>query len=399
VLDSGPLFRLGELQIEGLQRYPQASVRQLAEFGAGTPYSEKTLLDFQERLRKLGLFEAVTVEIDPDPAGAAAAPVLVRVREQPLQQATVGVGYSANTGQRVSVEHLHRRVFEQDFFGTSWVAKSKAELGRDQQVLEGEVLSHPLEGGYRNLLAASIERLDTAGTVVNSSRLRAGRSVDTERIERLMFAEALFVNTQDAAGSTSNQALSGNYHWIWRNLDSVVLPTEGLSANAQTALGYAVSDTAENGIFGRLYGRLTGYLPLGRAWYANARVEVGQVVVRDSVGVPETLLFRAGGDDSVRGYAYRSLGPVKNGVVSSGRMLFTASAELARPVSVKLPSVWWAAFVDAGNSADRWSDVKPVLGYGLGARWRSPVGPLRVDLAYGRDVHRYRLHFSVGIAF
>jgi outer membrane protein assembly factor BamA len=50
----------------------------------------------------------------------------------------------------------------------------------------------------------------------------------------------------------------------------------------------------------------------------------------------------------------------------------TASAEVAHPISDRLPSVWWAAFVDAGSAADRWVDLDPVLGYGLGLRWRSP---------------------------
>lgn len=120
---------------------------------------------------------------------------------------------------------------------------------------------------------------------------------------------------------------------------------------------------------------------------------------RDAVGVPDTLLFRAGGDDSVRGYGYRTLGPLVDGAVASGRTMFTGSAEIARPVSSKLPAVWWAVFVDAGNAAQRWTDLKPVYGYGVGLRWRSPVGPLRVDLAYGEEAKAFRMHLSVGIAF
>ena len=117
------------------------------------------------------------------------------------------------------------------------------------------------------------------------------------------------------------------------------------------------------------------------------------------MGLPDALLFRAGGDDSVRGYGYRTLGPVVNGVLTSGRHLFTASGEIARPISAHRPSLWWAAFVDAGHAANKWSELDPVVGYGLGLRWRSPVGPLKLDVAYGADVHKTRLHLSVGIAF
>ena len=101
----------------------------------------------------------------------------------------------------------------------------------------------------------------------------------------------------------------------------------------------------------------------------------------------------------MRGYAYRTLGPIVNGSVVGGRVLLTGSVEVARPVSAKMPSLWWAAFIDAGQAADNWHDLKLARGYGLGLRWRSPVGPLRVDVAYGEQVRHTRLHFSVGIAF
>ena len=88
-----------------------------------------------------------------------------------------------------------------------------------------------------------------------------------------------------------------------------------------------------------------------------------------------------------------------DGAITSGRVLLTGSAEIARPISKRRPEFWWAAFVDAGDAANRWSEVHPALGYGTGLRWRSPVGPLRLDLAYGQRVRRVRVHLSVGIAF
>ena len=399
VADSGPQFRFGAVLIEGLERYDEASVRRLATFHAGEGYTEKLLLDYQERLQKIGLFEGVSVELDPDPATAGAAPVKVRVKEMTLQQATVGVGYSANTGQRVTLEHWHRRPF-----GLDWVAHNKFELGRDRNAWEGELISHPLDGLYRNLIAGSAEKLSTAGEVRTTWSARLGRTQDTPRIERLYFAEAAHVELENAAiGRSVTNAYSGNYQWIFRDLDSVVLPTRGLTLSAQTAAGYALSSPASNGPFARAYGRLTWYQPLGRAWYATARIEAGQVFARDDVGVPDTMLFRAGGDESVRGYAYRSLGPTVVGTdgatsIGSGRMLLTASAEVARPFA-SMPALWWALFVDAGNAANRWNQIDPALGYGVGLRWRSPVGPLRLDLAYGQEVRKSRVHLSVGIAF
>jgi translocation and assembly module TamA len=393
-LDSGPLFRLGEIRIEGLQRYDEASVRRLATFAPGDPYSEQRLLDFQERLYKLELFEGAAVEIDVDPALAERVPVQVRVKEQPLQQATVGIGYSANTGPRLTLEHQHRRIF-----GTRWTASNKLELGPDQKRWQGDLKSHPLDGLYRDLVGGSAERLRTDADLRTSWSARVGRTQDTPRIERLYFLELVHARVESDGSIDDSNAVSANYHWIWRDLDSALLPTTGLSLSLQGAGGFARSSTDDSGPFGRAWGRLTLYRPLGASWYGTARVEAGQVFARDSVGVPDTLLFRAGGDESVRGYDYRTLGPLVDGVVASGRVVATASAEIARPIWADRPVFWWAAFVDAGNAANRWSRLKPALGYGLGLRWRSPVGPLRIDAAYGQDVKRLRLHLSVGIAF
>jgi len=102
----------------------------------------------------------------------------------------------------------------------------------------------------------------------------------------------------------------------------------------------------------------------------------------------------------VRGYGYRDLAPTDaTGARISGNVLMTSSLELARPILASMPSVWGAVFVDAGNAAMDWADLEPVLGYGVGVRWRSPVGPLRVDVAYGQEVQKFRLHLSVGINF
>jgi translocation and assembly module TamA len=103
-LESGPRFLIGPIVIEGMSRYDEALVRNVAELPPGTPYNEKRLTEFQERLLKLNFFETVAVEIDPDPATAAAAPVRVRVREQSLQQATTGFGYGDASRFSVTLE-------------------------------------------------------------------------------------------------------------------------------------------------------------------------------------------------------------------------------------------------------------------------------------------------------
>lgn len=395
VADSGPLFRLGSVEIEGLVRHDSETLLNLSGVPRGTPVSEAFLLDYQERIQKAGLFENVSVTLDPDLSQADQARVLVRLREAPLQVYTTGLGVSANTGPRASVEHTWRRVF-----GYAASSRNKVEWGQKRQYWEGEISTHPGEKQYRNLLGGTVERLESDSDTVLSQRLRLGRTQDTQRIERLYFVEGERSRRITNLGvRTSALALSLNYHGVWRDLDSVVLPTQGFTFAGQVGVGRSSSNNTLQDNFSRAYTRITGYLPLGKTWYSQARLEVGQVFLSSSAVVPDSLKFRAGGDDSVRGYSFRSLGPQVNGAVGSGNVMYTASVELARPILASMPSLWGAAFVDAGNAANSFSALKPAVGLGVGVRWRSPVGPLRIDWAYGREVRQARLHFSVGIAF
>jgi translocation and assembly module TamA len=393
-LDSGPLYLAGELRVEGLALHGEAAVRNLAGFGPGTPLTEALLLDYQERLRKSGLFDTITVSFDNDPATAGASPVTVVLRELPLQSLTLGAGISANNGPRATVEHTHRRLF-----GLAATMHNKIEYGRDRQAYEGELSSHPGEQFYRNMIGVQVERLQTNVDDVLSQRLRVGRTQDTNRIERLYFVGLDRSVQTTAVVHKEARAPSVQYHGVWRDLDSVILPTRGISLSGQAGVGYATSNYADSGAFTRAYARFTGYLPLGASWFSTGRLEFGQIFKRDSVAVPDALAFRAGGDDSVRGYDYRTLAPKDDdGVIIGGNVLATASIEVARPFA-RLPSVWWAVFFDAGRAANSWNGFKPAYGYGLGLRWRSPVGPLRADVAYGQELHQLRLHVSVGIAF
>ncbi|MBL8306635.1 MAG: BamA/TamA family outer membrane protein [Rubrivivax sp.] len=395
VADSGPLFRYGSLQIEGLVAHDSETVSHLMNAGRGVPVTETLLLDFQERLQKSGLFEGASVMLDTDAAQAANAAIVVKLREAPLQVYTFGVGISANTGPRASVEHIYRRVF-----GYAASSRNKIEWGQKRQFWEGEISTHPGENLYRNLIGGTIENLESDTDTVLSQRLRLGRTQDTQRIERLYYTEAERSRTVTIAGNRTNAyALSLNYHGVWRDLDSVILPTQGFSFAGQVGVGRSSGTNASPGIFTRVYARLTGYLPLGRTWYSQARVELGHVYLRENMVVPDSQKFRAGGDDSVRGYGYRSLGPVVDGLVTSGTSTVTASVEVARPFLQSMPTLWLAWFIDAGNAANSFAALKPVYGTGVGLRWRSPVGPLRLDWAWGAETRKSRLHFSVGIAF
>ena len=123
------------------------------------------------------------------------------------------------------------------------------------------------------------------------------------------------------------------------------------------------------------------------------RSELGATQVNDFEELPTSLRYFAGGDNSVRGYDYKSLGPMKDGKVVGGNNLWVNSIEydyLVRPT--------WAvaAFYDIGNAADDFH-LTLARGTGLGIRWISPIGPVRVDIARALDFpNGWHLHVSMG---
>ena len=396
VADSGPAFAFGDIRVEGLTRQPASAVLNLAPFKRGDPYEEKLVLDWQERIQKLNLFENIFVATDFDPTQADATPVVVQLRELPLQAATVGVGVSSDTGPRVSGEHLHRNLW-----GLGWQAKTALQIGKRESRGQVDLTSHPLPGRVRGLLSGQASRLlDSDDAQTTSQRVRVGRLQEgdvRERTQYLEYQHARVSSANDVVVSNAS-ALSGTAQWIWRHVDNQLLPTQGYTGLAELTLGQTYSALDSTGAFTRAYGRITAYRPLPLNWHLTARAEAGQVSAGEDVSVPDTLLFRAGGDDSVRGYAYRSLGVKREGVTIGGRAMATASVELAHPILQRMPSLLGAVFVDAGDAAERMGDLRPKVGYGVGVRWRSPVGMLRLDLARGSDTGQWRMHFSVGVS-
>jgi translocation and assembly module TamA len=136
-------------------------------------------------------------------------------------------------------------------------------------------------------------------------------------------------------------------------------------------------------------------LPAGEAARWLGRLELGWTDTDRFATLPPELRFFAGGEGSVRGYAWQSLGPRDAaGEPIGARRLATASIEYERSFR---PDWSWAVFADGGNVFEG-GDVDPALGAGLGLRWSSPIGPIRIDLAHGfdNDDDVVQLHFSAG---
>jgi translocation and assembly module TamA len=410
VLDSGPEVRLGALKIEGLKRYPASIIQNLNEIRPGDEYSEATLQALQGRLQETGYFSTVEVSADMSSVlneqigdlnqgqgpqqsaatGPTTLPVLVRVSENKRKNLSLGVGFSTNTGARLQANY-------DDLFVFGKRMKSSVLYEQKRQSARSDFYWPTTSNGYSNSLGAGYKREDLEGQITRTTDITAKRSWGSPLLERSLTLAALTEQITiegDTEPTSRVKSVPLTFSITKRSLDSLVQPTRGYVANAQ--IGGALLPILTDEKFVRLYLHGVGYKPLGPSGTLIVRGEFGAVGSGDKNGVPSTFLFRAGGDQSVRGYAYQELGVPVGSAITGGRYLFTASAEYD----------WWfkppygaAIFYDAGNAGDNFSDLKPKAGYGVGARWRSPVGPLAVDVAYGQAVKKVRLHFSLGFTF
>ncbi len=412
VLDSGPEVRLGELRIEGLQRYPASIVTNINPLRPGDEYSEAALQAFQSRLQDTGYFSGVEVSADfgaietaseelaagtPKAAveGGAEArhplitPVLVHVTENKRKNVSAGLGYSTNTGNRAQLSY-------DDLSVLGLRLKSGITLETRKQTAHAELYYPTTANGYNDSIGTSFERNDLNGEVTSVSALSAKRAWGSPVLERSVTLEYLNESKTIAgiAATRISQSLPLTYALTRRQLDSLLFPTIGYVLNAQ--IGGALLPILTEQAFVRGSARLVLYRPLGKSATLVLRAEGGALASREKSGVPATYLFRTGGDTSVRGYGYQQLGIQEGQAIVGGRYMLTSSAEVQYWFN---PPWGVAAFIDAGNAGDVFKDLKPKRGYGIGMRWRSPVGPINVDAAYGQAIRKYRLHFSLGFTF
>jgi translocation and assembly module TamA len=392
-IDSGSAVHFGKLMIEGLKRYPDSIIENLNPIKTGSVYSQSQLLTFQSRLQESRYFRSVEVTADTKTANADGspvtnAPIKVVVDENQAIKMGVGVGYSTNTGARTQLTFDDLNLFNLGLRMTS-----SLKLEQKAQILAGEVRLPPTKQGYRDSINASVNHTSIEGQAITATQAGIKRAWGSRKREQYVGANLLTEQVKlDGAESSSNYAATLAYGITLRRIDHDLNPTRGYLLNVQFA-GAPLASLA-NGTFLQSYIKTQGYYPITASTQLIARAEIGMVNGKNSA--PAAFLFRAGGDQSVRGYGYQSLGVVEGDAIVGGRYLTTGSVEVVQWLTPQ----WGAAmFVDFGNAANTLQDLKPVYGYGLGARWKSPVGPIGADIAYGQATDEYRMHFNIGVAF
>ena len=401
---SGPAYKFGPLVLNGIQRYDPDGARRIARLPSGTDYDQQKLLDAQQRLASSGYYDSVFLTLDTESGTPLAAPVIAQLREAPMQKVVLGAGFTTDNGPRLSVDHIHNRL---PLLG--WRAVSRLSVDRDIKSLGTEWNAIPDDRGWRWFAGAGLKSETSGSYVVDSGRLRSGRSKSSGHIDRSYFLQYDYAQNRGTNAPPSASAVTANWGWTGRYFDDNAAPSRGFGLALEVAAGYTL--TGEQMPFTRTYARWLGVLPLGsaedketraRRSRLQLRVEAGAVSAKENAQIPSTLMFLTGGDTTVRGYSYKQIGTVRaDGQTVAGRYLGVASVEWQRPFVYNDKLTDWESvvFVDAGAVADKPGELKPKVGVGVGARWRSPVGPVQADLAYGVDSKKFRLHFRLGFTF
>ena len=388
-IESGPPFRFGRIDVLGLARYTPGLVRDFSPIHPGERYDQQALDDYVRRLLASGYFASAQAAIEPDPARADDATVTINVIEAPSKRLELGAGYSTDTRYRASASYSDVNI---DDRGLQLHADARIES--KVQSAQLRFVRPPAPGGWIDTFASSLARTDIENLVERTASVTARRRSLNER-STPAFGAGFHASEEAPEGAPRDGAhaffVDGEY--TWRRVDDLLAPIRGVMANAQAGVGIPFVSTRG---FLRLIGRTAAWWPLGRDTQLALRADVGAVIAGARDGIPSNFLFRTGGDTTVRGYAFESLGVQRGTAVIGGRYYAVGSAEVTRWVN---ESIGIAVFVDAGNATDSLARFSPAVGYGAGLRLKTPIGPFRFDVAYGEETEEVRIHFSVGLSF
>jgi translocation and assembly module TamA len=387
--ESGPRYSFGEITQE--QDFLDASVIDAyLDFKTGMPYDNRLVTKAYSDLSVSGYFGRIEVLPDYELAKDGQIPVRVLLEPADRIEYTVGLGFSTDTGPRARAGYYNRRVnkhgnrFKTDISLSPVIQGIAAEYRKPLTDPRSEWLS------YSSALTS--EETDTFNNDTARVGVRRTKKVRTNWI-RTLSLDLSYDEFDVGLESSSSRLVLPGIAYDHKRADRDVFPTRGrrLTFELRGTGQFLGSDTS--------FLQATTSLRLVRSISDEsrllARATLGFTAKSELFELPPSVRFFAGGDESVRGFGYNTLGPEDElGNVVGGSHLLVASVEYERHMR---GNFYGAVFVDAGNAFDGF-DVDPAIGAGVGLKWQSPVGPLRFYLAHplNKADRTVRLHIRLG---
>jgi len=406
---AGPVAPFGETTVEGTQEVDEAFTAYMAGIEPGKTFSPQDLEKARRRLVELGVFSSVTVE----PATALNAygeiPVAIEVSERKFRYYGVGATFSNTEGFGLEGYWGHRNLF-----GRAESLRIEGSVGRigdtadytEMNYSAGVIFEKPGVIGPDSKFFANFKTLLENPDAYERFSTKAGIGLEYKLTEtQTLAAEATidYSRILDAYDVESRHLLvSLPVQYTFDNRDNKLDPTEGFRAVAFVEPSY---DIRSGAAFVKVKGEGSTYFGLDANddFVLATRIAGGSLLGAEIGDVPADRRFYAGGGGSVRGYAYQGIGPKNaDGDPIGGLSFVELSAELRFRVN---DSIGIVPFIDAGTvSNDTFPDFSEMkVGAGIGLRYQTPFGPLRIDAAIplnkGPGDPSFGIYAGVGQAF
>lgn len=387
---SGQRYVFGETSITGSQ-IEQARVQSLVPYQSGDPYQSIQVGELNQNLSSSEWFSSIFVEPDIEHVEQdKLLPMKVRVSPQTRNQIETGLGYSTDVGPRGKLS-----------WKKPWLNQYGHSLGASVMLSGPEKTftanyKIPLEDVLKDyyLIQYGFKDEDDNDTDSQEQNLSFERHwLYDNGWHRTIYLRFLYEDYVQASESGhSLYALPGiSFSRVRSRGDTMPMWGDKQSINLEYGDPNVLSDTRIIRVVGH-----TGWVRgIGRNHRFLTRLDAGGAFADEWSEVPPSLRFFIGGINSLRGYDYEEISPEdENGELEGGAYMATSSFEY----QYRITGNWWgAAFFDVGDS---WTDTPDwKRGAGVGVRWGSPVGPVRLDFAYGLDADdgdQFRIHFTLG---
>jgi len=385
----GERFRFGAIEIEPIAELSDDFIKRYIEFSEDSFYSAEALINLRNGLNNSQYFSEVSVTPALGNALDQRVPIQVALTMRPRRVYSVGVGMTTDIGPRVRMDFEDRYLKHR---GHKFDIKTGASPPQQNADFRYQIpMAHPATESLQISSGFLREDNDTY------KNLTTKLGVTYSFINRFNWRQNYFSNYQHDDYAINDEIeiadiFIGGINLNRTRADDALYPTRGWRLFGQ--ISGASRDLLSTTSFMQL--NLSGKLieSLGKARFLF-KFDVGTSLIDDLSELPVSLKYFSGGDQSVRGYRYQSLGPTNaDGNVEGGKHVLSAGVEVDFPIAEK-----WklAVFTDAGNAFNNWTDYKLNKSVGLGIRWLSPIGPIRFDLASALDNdNKLRLHITMG---
>ncbi|HYC05296.1 MAG TPA: autotransporter assembly complex family protein [Azospirillaceae bacterium] len=417
VVDPGPEVRLGTVQFVGLEKLKEKAAQRRIPWKPGAEYRPELLNEGRDELSDLQVFDAVRLRIpDKAPAdtgeGPVTVPVTAEVTERERHFIGFGAEYSTADGFGANAYWGHRNLLggaERFRVGAELSGIGRTAFG-DPGSFDYRLTTEYLEPDF----LARNQQLKLSALLVSESPEAFSReaAILTALVEREFFkgftgtAGITFEQSKvtENLQTTKNTLIGFPVGVTWDNSDDLLNPTRGFRVSGVVTPYAALLGDSSSFVIARTVGSL--YIPFdeeGRT-VAAGRLALGTAMGGKVLNVPADKRFYAGGGGSVRGYGYQRVGPrdPENDPLG-GRSLFEVGAEVRFRVT---ESIGLVPFIDGGNVyTTEYPDLTENLrwGAGLGVRYYSPLGPVRLDVGVPINKQRgdasWQLYISIGQAF